>query len=83
MRGHKVSQQKAIDVRYREEIVGEYMADLIVDDRIVVELKAVSCLEAAHTAQCLNYLRATRIRFAILLNFGRPRLEVRRIVSGY
>ena len=82
-RGHGVAQQKAIDVRYREEIVGEYMADLIVDGRIVVELKAISCLEAAHKAQCLNYLRATGMRLAILLNFGRPKLEVRRIVSGY
>jgi GxxExxY protein len=83
MRGRRVAQQKAIDVRYREEIMGQYMADLIVDDRIVVELKAVSRLGAAHKAQRLNYLRATRMRFAILLNFGCPRLEVRRIVSGY
>ena len=83
MRGHKVAQQKAVDVRYREAIVGEYFADLLVDDRVVVELKAVSCLELAHKAQCMNYLRAARMRIAILLNFGRPKLEVRRIISGY
>ena len=83
LRGWQVAQQKAVEVRYREEIVGEYMADLIVDRRVVVELKAVASLETVHKAQCLNYLRATGMRLAILLNFGRPRLEVRRVVSGY
>ena len=83
MRGHEVARQKAVDVRYHEEIVGEYVADLIVDRRVVVEVKAISGLEPAHKAQCLNYLRATGMRLAILLNFGRPKLEVRRIISGY
>jgi GxxExxY protein len=82
-RGHKVAQQKAIAVRYGEEIVGEYFADLLVDDRVVVELKAALCVDRVHKAQCLNYLRATSLRFALLLNFGRPKLEVHRIVSGY
>jgi GxxExxY protein len=82
-RGREVAQQKAIDVRYGEEIVGEYVADLVVDQRVVVELKAATCLDRVHKAQCLNYLRATGLRFALLLNFGRPKLEVHRIVSGY
>ncbi len=46
-------------------------------------LKAAVCLDRIHSAQCLNYLRATGLRIALLLNFGRPKLEVRRIVSGY
>jgi len=83
MRGHDVEQQSPIDVRYRREIVGAYFADLIVDKRVVVELKAVTCLDSSHKAQCLNYLRATDMRVAILPNFGRPRLEVRRVISGY
>jgi len=82
-RGRSVCQQKAIDVRYGEEIVGEYVADLVVDERVVVELKAAACLDRIHSAQCLNYLRATGLRIALLLNFGRPKLEVQRIVSGY
>jgi GxxExxY protein len=83
IRGREVVQQKAIEVRYRQEVVGEYVADLIVDRRVVVELKATLCLERVHKAQCLNYLRATGMRIALLLNFGRPRLEIQRIVSGY
>ena len=83
MQGHDVRQQYAVDVRYREEIVGDYVADLVVDGKVVVELKAMPCLDAIHKAQCLNYLRATGLRLALLLNFGRPRLEVRRVISGY
>jgi GxxExxY protein len=83
IRGREVVQQKAIEVRYRQEVVGEYVADLIVDRRVVVELKATLCLERVHKAQCLNYLRATGMRIALLLNFGRPKLEIQRIVSGY
>jgi len=82
-KGLRVSQQHAVHVRYESEIVGEYVADLIVDDAVVVELKASPMLEPVHKAQCLNYLRATGLRLALLLNFGRPKLEVRRIVSGY
>lgn len=78
--GHEVEQQRAIEVRYRGEIVGVYQADLVVDGRLVVELKAVDALSPAHKAQCLNYLRATGIHTGLLLNFGRPRLEVRRIL---
>jgi GxxExxY protein len=82
-RGHEVRQQHAVDVRYREEIVGAYVADLMVDQQVIVELKAMPCLESIHKAQCLNYLRAAGMRLALLLNFGRPKLEVRRIISGY
>ena len=81
-RGHDVRQQQHVDVRYDNEIVGEYVADLIIDREVVVELKAILGLEPLHKAQCLNYLRATGLRLALLLNFGRPKLEVRRVVSG-
>jgi GxxExxY protein len=81
-RGHDVEQQKAIAVRYRKEIVGEYLADLLVDGRLVVELKAVQTLNRIHSAQCLNYLRAIGLPLALLLNFGRPRLEFHRIVCN-
>jgi GxxExxY protein len=82
-RGHIVRQQFAVAVRYKTEIVGQYVADLLVDDCVIVELKAMPMTERIHRAQCLNYLRATGLRFALLLNFGRPRLEVHRIVSGF
>ncbi len=80
--GLRVEQQCPIDVRYREEIVGKYLADLVVEDIVVVELKAVGAIDGIHEAQCMNYLRASGRRICLLLNFGRPRLEVRRIVLG-
>jgi GxxExxY protein len=79
--GHQVEQQRSVDVRYRGEIVGIYQVDLLVDSSLVVELKAVEALVPFHKAQCLNYLRATGLRIGLLINFGQPRLEVRRILS--
>jgi GxxExxY protein len=73
-------QQKAIQVNYGGAIVGDYQADLIVDGRVLVECKAASQLDSVHEAQLLNYLRATRIRVGLLLNFGRPKLQHRRLV---
>jgi GxxExxY protein len=78
---HRVDQQRQIDVWYRDEIVGLYQADLIVDDSVIVELKTLPALDRIHRAQCLNYLRATRIKTGLVINFGRPRIEVQRVLS--
>jgi GxxExxY protein len=80
--GLKVEQQRAVDVRFRREIVGQYFADLVVEECVVVEMKAMSGLDRIHEAQCMNYLRATGLHVCLLMNFGRPRMEVRRIVLG-
>src|SRR4051812_8181606 len=79
--GHRVEQQKPMEVWYESEMVGLYQADLYVDDEVVVELKAVPGLERIHRAQCLNYLKATRTRTGLVINFGRPRLEIQRVIS--
>ncbi len=79
--GHEVEQQRAIDVRYRGEVVGLYQADLLVDGRLVVELKVAEALLPIHKAQCLNYLRATGLETGLVINFGRPHLEIRRILA--
>ena len=79
--GHGVVQQRAIDVRYRGEIVGVYQADLLVDECLVIELKVAESLSRVHKAQCLNYLRATGLHTGLVINFGRPRLEIHRILS--
>ena len=78
--GLVVHQQYPIQVKYEGIIVGEYFADLVVQDRVLVELKAVRLLDEVHAAQCLNYLRAARLPVCLLVNFYRPKLEIRRII---
>ena len=69
-----------LKVEYRGSVVGDYLADIIADHRVLVELKACAALDSVHLAQVLNYLRASGIRVGLLLNFGRPKLEYRRLV---
>ena len=80
LRSIPFEQQKRLPVQYKGQPVGTYVADLVVDDKIVVELKAVSKLTPAHEAQAHNYLAATGLRLALLLNFGAPSLQQKRIV---
>jgi GxxExxY protein len=81
--GLEVAQQFDITVDYDGVIVGEFAADLLVAHTVLVELKAVKTLDSIHSAQCLNYLVATGLRVCLLLNFGNPRLEIKRLVNGY
>jgi GxxExxY protein len=81
--GLTIAQQNAIAVRYKDIIVGEYVADMLVANDVLVELKAVGALDEIHAAQCMNYLKATGLRVCLLLNFGKPRVEIRRIVRGF
>jgi GxxExxY protein len=81
--GHDVRQQWMIDVRYDNTVVGQYIADMLVDNEVLIEVKAVKCFDDIHIAQCLNYLKATGLRLCILLNFGCPKVEVKRIVSHF
>jgi GxxExxY protein len=80
--GLLVQQQFGITVHYDGVVVGTYTGDLLVEDAVLVELKAVKALDPAHSAQCLNYLTATGLPLCLLLNFGKPRLEIRRLVNG-
>jgi len=73
-------QQYDIAVNYDGYIVGKYTADLLVNGNVLVELKAVSALDDVHAAQCLNYLKATKLRVCLLINFGKPHLEAKRFV---
>ncbi|MFQ5696249.1 MAG: GxxExxY protein [Terriglobia bacterium] len=79
--GIAVEQQKSVHVRYDGAVVGEYQADLIVEGRVIVECKAIARFDPVHEAQLLNYLKATGIRVGLLLNFARPKLQYRRLVS--
>ena len=78
-KGIKAEARVPLLVRFRGEVVGEYYADLLVDDKVIVELKAVKALAPEHQAQLINYLKATGIEVGLLINFGRPKLEYRRL----
>ena len=77
-----VAQQHNVSVHYDGVVVGAYTADLLVENAVLVELKAVNALDAIHRAQCMNYLKATGLWLCLLLNFGNPRLEIKRLVNG-
>jgi GxxExxY protein len=77
--GFKVDAQKQIKVYYKNELVGNFIADLLIDDVIIVELKACDNLVKAHYAQTLNYLKATNIEIGLLLNFG-EKPEIKRLI---
>jgi len=79
----RVRQQHGIKVHYDGVVVGEYAADLLVAGALLLELKAVKALDNIHLAQCLNYLKATGLRLCLLINFGKPKVEIRRVVNKY
>ncbi len=81
--GLKVEQQKSILVKYKEAVVGNYTADLLVENRLLVELKTAKGIEDAHIAQCLNYLTATDLRICLLINFGERKIEFKRLVHQF
>ncbi len=68
--GYKVEAQKQIKVYFKNQLVGEYYADLVIDDVIIIELKACEYLLSSHIAQLMNYLKSTKIEVGLLLNFG-------------
>jgi len=76
--GLQVKQQEPIKIYYDRVLVGEYFADLLVADTVIVELKATKDISDAFAAQCLNYLKATGLPLCLLLNFGKPRVEIKR-----
>jgi GxxExxY protein len=81
--GVKARAQAPIKVTYKEAIVGDYIADILVDDRVIVELKTVERIERIHEAQLLNYLKATGIKVGLLVNFKNTKAEIKRLVLDY
>lgn len=75
-----VVQQHQMNVFYDNVLVGEFFADLLVEEKILPELKAVRQLDDVHTAQVMNYLKASGLPICLLINFGRPKIEIRRFV---
>ncbi len=79
-KGLACEQETPLHVKYKETIVGDYVADIVVERRVLLELKACSALDPVHEAQIMNYLRASNLHVGLLMNFGRPKLQDRRFV---
>ncbi len=75
-----VKQQYPIKVIYKNKVVGDYMADLLVDNKVIIELKSIEKLNKIHEAQLLNYLKATKIKVGLLINFSPNKLEFKKLV---
>ena len=82
-RGINVEAQAPIQILYKGKNVGDYYADLLVEDKLIVELKCVDTLSHEHFAQSLNYLKATGHHVALLVNFQHPKVEWKRIVQDF
>lgn len=79
--GLLVEPQKVFPVKYESVIVGEYQADLVVAGKVIAECKAISNTDSVHEAQLMNYLKASGVRVGLLINFGRPTLQYKRLVA--
>ena len=78
--GIRSEQQYPIKVYFEGEVVGNYVADILIEDKIIIELKCVEKINNIHKAQALNYLKATQMRLAIILNFAKDKLQYERLV---
>jgi GxxExxY protein len=73
-------QQAPADVYFQGKVIGQYFADILVDNKVILELKTIDVIANIHTAQVLNYLRATGMKLGMILNFGKPTFEYKRLV---
>ena len=80
--GLAVTQQAPYRVLYDGVVVGDYLADMVVEETVLVELKAANSLNKSHMAQCLNYLKASNLNICLLINSGRPKVQIQRIVNS-
>jgi GxxExxY protein len=83
LRGIGAASQVSFQVSYKGHVVGEYLADIVVEDVLVIELKCAERLLIEHTAQCLNYLQASGLTLCLLVNFQKPKVEWKRVVRGF
>ncbi|MBN2024507.1 MAG: GxxExxY protein [Pirellulales bacterium] len=79
--GLGVKQQEPVQVFYDDVEVGNYVADLLVSGCVLVEIKVAKGIDDAHLAQCLNYLKATGLKLCLLVNFGTPKIGIKRVVN--
>ena len=82
MSGLSVQAQYPISVYYKKIVVGNFFADILVEKSILIELKALNSIDNRHYAQCLNYLKASNLNLCLLLNFGTPKIQIKRIIQN-
>lgn len=80
-RGIKTQQQAPLKVHYNGELVGDYFAGILVENKIIIELKTVTEFNSFHLAQCLNYLKITGLKLCLLINFSKSKVEIKRIMN--
>jgi GxxExxY protein len=80
LRGVPAKAQVSFPISYKGKYLGEYAADLVVDEKVIVELKCVDRFANEHLAQCINYLKASRLTVALLINFQKPKVEWKRVL---
>lgn len=73
--------QVPIKIEFENQIIGDYIADILVEDEIIIELKAISKINDKHKVQAINYLKATNKKLALIINFGSERLEYERVIN--
>ncbi len=79
--GINFKQQYPLKVYFEGEVVGEYLADIIIEEKVILELKVSEAITPVHKAQAINYLKATKLQLAIILNFGKQSLQYERVVN--
>ncbi|MGI8640201.1 MAG: GxxExxY protein [Pyrinomonadaceae bacterium] len=82
-KGLKVKRQVPLNVHFRSVVVGEFFVDVLVENKVLIELKAVKSFAGEHFAQTINYLKATGIEVGLIVNFGNPKLEYRRFNNRF
>jgi GxxExxY protein len=82
-KGLKAEKEVVLKVKFRNVTVGEFKVDILVEDKVIIELKAVTALVSEHKAQTINYLKASGIEVGLLVNFGNPKIEYRRFDNKF
>ena len=80
LQGISFDQQKRLPISYKGQLIGDYIADFVIEEQIILELKSVSSINSSHAAQAHNYLAATGLNLAIIINFGSTSLQQKRII---
>ena len=83
LRGVRTASEVSFSIKYKGQVVGQYYADILVEDALVLELKCADRLSNEHTAQCINYLKASGLTLCLLINFQNPKVEWKRVVRGF